>query len=71
MRLRAKQLASGQADVQAKLRHWLADPDFAGVRGQEALAKLPEAERQPWQKLWDDVGDLLKRAQGKVTPEKK
>jgi hypothetical protein len=49
-----------------EMRHWLADPDFAGVRGAEALAKLPDAERQAWQKLWDDVVDLLKRAQGKT-----
>jgi tetratricopeptide (TPR) repeat protein len=44
------------------LAHWLEDTDFAGVRGPEALAKLPEAERQPWQKLWADVADLLARA---------
>jgi hypothetical protein len=34
---------------------------IAGVRG-DALAKLPEAERQEWQKLWDDVEALRKRA---------
>jgi len=34
------------------------DPDFAGVRAAEALAKLPEAERQDWQRLWQDVEDL-------------
>jgi serine/threonine-protein kinase len=44
------------------LQPWLADPDFAGVRGPEALARLPEAERQPWGKLWKDVADLLVRA---------
>ncbi len=38
-----------------QLRHWLRDPDFAGVRGPDALAKLLEAERQDWQKLWADV----------------
>jgi hypothetical protein len=27
------------------LKNWLADPDFAGVRGPEALARLPQAER--------------------------
>ena len=37
----------------------------------EALGKLPEAERQPWQKLWADVADLLARARGKTAPEKK
>jgi tetratricopeptide (TPR) repeat protein len=73
--LRGKQLASGNradvGDVQVKMRWWLGDADFAGLRGPEALAKLPEAERQPWQKLWDDVAALLKRAQGKAASEKK
>jgi hypothetical protein len=36
-------------------------PDLAAVRG-NAIAKLPEAERQQWQKLWDDVEALRKRA---------
>jgi tetratricopeptide (TPR) repeat protein/serine/threonine protein kinase len=53
------------------LRHWLADPDFTGVRGPEALAKLPESERHEWQKLWDDVADMLKRAQETAPPDKK
>jgi hypothetical protein len=62
----------GKAPVAANLlQHWLADPDFAGVRGPEALARLPEGERQPWQELWDDVADTRGRAQGKATPEKK
>jgi tetratricopeptide (TPR) repeat protein len=54
-----------------QLRHWLEDTDFAGVRGTQALAKLPEAERQPWRKLWDDIASALSRAQAKTTPEKK
>jgi hypothetical protein len=53
------------------LKHWLDAPDLAGVRGPEALAKLPEAERQAWQQLWHDVADLLKRAQEKAMPDKK
>jgi hypothetical protein len=48
------------------MRHWLNDPDFAGVRGPDALAKLPEAERQEWQKLWADVQRLLDRAADKL-----
>jgi hypothetical protein len=31
---------------------------LAGVRG-HALAKLPEAEREAWKKLWEDVNGLL------------
>jgi Tfp pilus assembly protein PilF len=45
-----------------EMRNWLATPDFAGVRGQDALASLPEAERQEWQKLWTEVAELRKRA---------
>jgi tetratricopeptide (TPR) repeat protein len=46
------------AEVQQTLLHWKEDTDLAGVRG-DALAKLPEAERPPWKKLWDDVDALL------------
>jgi tetratricopeptide (TPR) repeat protein len=71
----SKELAKNKPDTRAEVRgmmqHWLADTDFAGVRGSEALAKLPEAERQPWQKLWDDVADTLKRAEESASPEKK
>jgi tetratricopeptide (TPR) repeat protein len=48
--------------VAQRLQHWLQDRDFAGVRGAEALAKLPEVERQQWQKLWEEVEALRQRA---------
>jgi hypothetical protein len=57
--------------VLTQLRQWLADPDLVGVRGMEAIAHLPEAERQEWHKLWGDVFDALKRAAEKPKPEKK
>jgi hypothetical protein len=57
--------------VRAAMRSWQIDTDFAGVRGQAALAKLPDAERQRWQKLWSDVADTLARAEGKSRSEKK
>jgi hypothetical protein len=47
------------------MQRWLLDPDFTGVRALGALAKLPEAERQPWQQLWRRVGEMLARAQGR------
>jgi hypothetical protein len=53
------------------LQHWQANRDFTGVRGPEALAKLPEDERHQWLKLWQDVADTLARARGKTTPGKK
>src|SRR5262249_32601862 len=43
-------------------QHWLVDADLAGVRGPEALAKLPVAERQAWQKLWEEVTVLRDRS---------
>jgi tetratricopeptide (TPR) repeat protein len=51
--------------VAQTMRHWLVDPDFSAVRGAGALAKLPEAERQDWQKLWADVAATLRRAADK------
>jgi hypothetical protein len=53
------------------MRHWQQDEDFASVRGPDALAKLSEAERQDWQKLWTDVAALLARADDKAAPEEK
>src|SRR5262249_54261190 len=54
------------------LQHWLTDTDFAGVRGAEALSRLPaEAERQSWQQLWNEVSVMLKRVQGTTASEKK
>jgi tetratricopeptide (TPR) repeat protein len=53
--------AQARAGVQQRLEHWQQDTDFAGMRG-AALAKLPEAERPQWQKLWADVEALRLRA---------
>ena len=44
------------------MRHWLRDDDFAGVRGPDALTRLPRAERSEWQKLWEQVEALGRRA---------
>jgi len=35
------------------------------VRDKAALDKLPAAERDAWQRLWADMGSLLKRANEK------
>jgi tetratricopeptide (TPR) repeat protein len=48
-------------EVRQKLQHWQKDPDFDSVRGKEALAQLPEAERAAWQQLWSDVEKLRKQ----------
>ncbi len=37
------------------LATWLSDPALASVRDPAALAKLPDTEREAWQRLWTDV----------------
>jgi serine/threonine protein kinase/tetratricopeptide (TPR) repeat protein len=62
----------GKADeARKRLKHWLDDSDFNGVRGAAALNKLPQAERQAWQQLWSDVADTLARSQDKTAAKKK
>jgi hypothetical protein len=41
------------------------------VRGPDALARIPEAERPGWQKLWADVQELLAKAGGKSSGQEK
>jgi serine/threonine protein kinase/Flp pilus assembly protein TadD len=56
--------------VVKQMQHWQQDSDFAGVRGPQALAKLPAAERGAWQRLWADVADMLARSQPQAIREK-
>jgi serine/threonine protein kinase/Tfp pilus assembly protein PilF len=64
-------LDGARPEVARKMQHWLRDHDFDGVRGPDALAKLPEAERESWRKLWADVAATLAQAQGNGQPEEK
>jgi Flp pilus assembly protein TadD len=50
------------AALERTLRHWQKDPNLASVRDPAELQKLPEAERLEWQRLWAEVGSLLKKA---------
>jgi hypothetical protein len=50
-----------------EVQHGLGDSGFAGLRGPEALAQLPAAERQAWHKLWVDLADTPVRAE-ETTP---
>jgi tetratricopeptide (TPR) repeat protein len=45
-------------DVARTLQQWQADKDLVHVRGEKALAKLPEKERLKWDRLWADVNSL-------------
>jgi hypothetical protein len=53
--------------IAKRMQHWLRDPDFAGVRGADALARLPKAERQGWENLWQEVEALWQRAAERPT----
>jgi hypothetical protein len=55
-------LAADRARVQETLTWWRQDPDLAGLRDADALARLPPAERQEWSTLWSDLDALLRRA---------
>jgi serine/threonine-protein kinase len=51
--------------VAQTLAHWKVDGDLARVRDADALARLPEAERKPWQALWSEVDRLLAKVSQK------
>jgi hypothetical protein len=53
-----------KAKVAPTLQHWKEDTDLAGIRDEKELAKLPEDERAAFKRLWNDVDQLLTRANG-------
>jgi hypothetical protein len=61
--------------VRQRLERWQQDPDLAGLRGEAALARLPEAEQKMCRQLWAEVKTLLGQAgaaagrQGKQRPD--
>jgi tetratricopeptide (TPR) repeat protein len=55
------EMPQARAAVGRALRAWRRDAGLAGVRD-PALARLPEAERQAWRKLWEEVDAALARA---------
>jgi hypothetical protein len=68
-RLQAKEPEQTRSIVVHDLKHWLEDPAFAGVRGPDARAQLPEDEHRAWQRLWKEVADTRARAEGTTPPE--
>jgi tetratricopeptide (TPR) repeat protein/serine/threonine protein kinase len=46
---------AASAKIRPVLEHWLGDSDLSVVRDAEALAALPEPEREPWASLWNGV----------------
>jgi tetratricopeptide (TPR) repeat protein len=57
-RLLEAEPVQGRPAVLRSMAYWLQDRAFAGVRGPDALARLPEAERRDWQRLWEEVEAL-------------
>ncbi len=57
--------------VAQRMQHWLQDTDFAGVRGADALARLPEGERQQWHDLWQEVEALRRHRQDSGRPKRR
>jgi hypothetical protein len=51
--------------VTQTLAHWQQDTDLAGIRDVEALAKLPDGERQALGELWADVAKLRQKAEAR------
>jgi serine/threonine-protein kinase len=63
-----KELGNGtaQASVSTRewLQHWQSDADLTGVRAGDRLARLPNEEREQWERLWSEVDALLRRLRG-------
>ncbi len=62
----AKQAETGvpqsTALVQKTLENWRVDRDFASVRDESHLKRLPQDEQKAWQAFWSRVSALLKSA---------
>jgi serine/threonine-protein kinase len=58
--------AKAREQIREVVTHWQDDPDLAGIRDQEGLARLPDEERKQWESLWFDVDALIHRGN---TPE--
>jgi serine/threonine protein kinase/Flp pilus assembly protein TadD len=51
--------------LQKDIKEMQLDRDFAGVRDETALQKLPEAERKDWRRLWADMAILERQLHGR------
>src|SRR5262249_52506740 len=60
-RVKDRQEAHGE-QTQRNLANWQKEAAFTGGRDPDARARLPDAERAAWEKLWQDVEALRQRA---------
>jgi serine/threonine protein kinase/Tfp pilus assembly protein PilF len=51
------------------LKHWKVDPDLAGLRDNDALAKFTEDEQNTWRALWAQVDALLAKTCPTISPD--
>ncbi|HZY88657.1 MAG TPA: hypothetical protein VFE78_27790 [Gemmataceae bacterium] len=51
-----------------RLTSWQQDADLAGLRGRDAIARLPKQEHDEWRQLWADVEATLGKARAKGGP---
>jgi tetratricopeptide (TPR) repeat protein/tRNA A-37 threonylcarbamoyl transferase component Bud32 len=61
--------ARDRARARQALENWKREPDFANLRGEPVLAKLPEAERKAWREFWAEVEVFLKQLLGEGQQE--
>jgi serine/threonine-protein kinase len=54
--------------IQRALQHCQADPDLASVRDQDALSRLPDAERKEWLAYWAALEKLLTSLKARSSP---
>jgi hypothetical protein len=52
------------SQVRLWMLRWQTNPDLDSVRARDGLARLPDGEREQWERLWSDVEALLRRVSG-------
>jgi hypothetical protein len=56
--------AQARLAARERLQHSQSDPELAGVRDSNELARLPNEEREQWERLWSEVDALHRRVSG-------
>jgi WD40 repeat protein/tetratricopeptide (TPR) repeat protein len=55
--------------IRQRLAHWQLDPNLAGVREPEQLAKLSPAEQEEWCRLWAEVASMAALSDRQIIKE--
>jgi Protein kinase domain len=51
-----------KSSVENALNRWRKDPDLAGLREPDLLARLPAAESRAWREMWKEIDAQIERA---------